>query len=292
MRNPDRNRIESLFRGEAARNYTLPAPLLDAYRAEQTLHAAHKEAQLRAGEARTAVQEAAAKVRRDLQAAAEAGKVPTHFYAPVGKAQAEVPVAQQEATYLEEAVNAAADAVLSAAYAFADELITDHLRPVLEKVLSTAKEHAAVGATVPWTDPARAMESTDAMRESYLAIRDAALLYGAIRDAQRVAYSLEGDPDNATTIFGELRNLPDVWPSFQMRGPGSPSAPWPTEPHLRLIWLATSEADPWMPTRGEALAAWEARLSKARPGMVQPGGGSRGTHTPYSDEVGRVVRGV
>ncbi len=52
-------------------------------------------------------------------------------------------------------------------------------------------------------------------------------------------------------VLHEIRNLRELWPAHAYRRAGN-APPWPTNPYARLAWLATSNADVWMPTAEEA----------------------------------------
>lgn len=71
-----------------------------------------------------------------------------------------------------------------------------------------------------------------------------------------------------------IANLDDLWPNWSK--PGGPQRinvdggkhryePWPTDPVQFLLWLATSNAEAWIPTRRELDSLNHERLQKANP---------------------------
>lgn len=82
-----------------------------------------------------------------------------------------------------------------------------------------------------------------------------------------------GGEEHATDLY--LSNLDDVWPHWKAPGGGPQQInldgtrpryePWPDELHQLLLWLATSKAEPWIPTLPELEKLWQQRKNRANP---------------------------
>lgn len=85
----------------------------------------------------------------------------------------------------------------------------------------------------------------------------------------------EGGEEHASDLY--IRNLDDLWPEWRVGGArkgvtvtnvGGPAPryePWPTDPVRLLIWLATSRAQPWIPTSEQLHEHWADRRRRANP---------------------------
>lgn len=115
--------------------------------------------------------------------------------------------------------------------------------------------------------------------------------YSVLRAAQRKLM----DPDVVTrarpTVGGEehasdlfLANLDTIWPEWRsgeglhgvvvtnVNGAPARYEPWPSQQPQLLLWLATSAAEPWVPTHGQLQQLWAQRAKKANPMPRQSGG--------------------
>lgn len=146
---------------------------------------------------------------------------------------------------------AAEQRVVDALVADVDGLIVEHLRPAHAEALAVARDHAALAPLA--SDAAVLAALSPAQRSWADALARATATYAAVRAAwstlTRAGSQSRNDADG---VFGELRDLPDVWPSFRQRGQDQP---WPTTPVPRLCWVA-AHATPWLPTVAEQEARW------------------------------------
>ncbi|WP_205874441.1 hypothetical protein [Mycobacterium camsae] len=98
----------------------------------------------------------------------------------------------------------------------------------------------------------------------------------------------------ASDLF--LRNLDDIWPhwrqpdltprTIRLDGRRDRTEPWPTEPVPQLIWLATSQAEPWIPTIAQLRTLWRQRKTKANPQPRQIGPRPTNVQVTYGSTYG------
>jgi len=156
-----------------------------------------------------------------------------------------------------------------------EEIIAEYLRPAMTKALEQVQAKAVLAPRVPWDDPRALVLADREVRELHELVGKAQDEYFAIRDAQHRLMTLSGQPSkDAYHHFGELRNMPSIWPQ---RDSGVPSirgaTPWP-DGLARMVWLVTSAAEPWLPTAAECNDAYR-QLIEANPlrrGGVTSGG--------------------
>ncbi|MEJ7689034.1 MAG: hypothetical protein WKF76_00580 [Nocardioidaceae bacterium] len=107
-----------------------------------------------------------------------------------------------------------------------DRLIVDYLQPAHAEAVKTAKANAALAPLAD--DPTVLGALTAGQRTKADALAKAAAQYAAVRAAwaglTRTGQQTRNDNEG---IFGELRDLPDVWPTYRQRGTDQP---WPTTP--------------------------------------------------------------
>ncbi|MDP7731507.1 hypothetical protein [Mycobacterium sp. TY813] len=99
----------------------------------------------------------------------------------------------------------------------------------------------------------------------------------------------QGGEEHASDLY--IKNLDDLWPEWRTGGSamqitrvdGSKPRyePWPAEQPRLLLWLATSRAQPWVPTERHLHELWERRKLRANPmpNKPQPVKGSRPRQT-------------
>ena len=121
--------------------------------------------------------------------------------------------------------------------------------------------------------------------EQWSRLTELASDYKRLRSAQKALMSNDIAQSARPTIEGEahasdlyLRNLDDLWPTWRqpsltprtihIDGRTDRDEPWPTEPVPLLIWLATSDAEPWIPTRNQLQELWAERANRANPNPV------------------------
>lgn len=111
----------------------------------------------------------------------------------------------------------------------------------------------------------------EAVRQAYIAIREAAEHYRAVRDLQPTFYG--GAWDDALERFFEMRNVQAVWPGFAYRGTGTGPAPWAgMTAAQRLQWVVNDAgAELWCPTLDQAEDAYRALVAARRPRKVVVG---------------------
>jgi len=183
--------------------------------------------------------------------------------------------AEQRATdQAQQIVALAADKAAIAAVAttadLAEDIIVNHLRPVLEQVYADTRDAAAAlagyGLSVPAliTAPAKA-------RNAYAALGELVTRRNVILSARAWVNQLAGlKPEHDERgLFLEFRRalklVPPLAPTQRI-----PDLPAPTDPLERILWVVNegAVAEPWLPTVAEQDAAWwdafGARVEQAR----------------------------
>lgn len=238
----------TLFAGADAGWYDLPADLLTARRGAQQLHQDYRD--LRAPDS----------PHHDLVhavvQAATTGK-PLPKLKPLADHRAAVEEYQAHAAVLRDAVEQADRTVGAIANEMAYELVTDYLRPALDRLLSEAR---ALLLDMPQTLTADALlaEGRD-LGPAWRRLHEVCSGYAVIR---RAYGSLPLDADVEHDLLGEyaeVKNRADLDPSVtrvHRNLAGSATPPWPdTEPH-RLAWLLRNDAELWLPLPSERDVVW------------------------------------
>jgi hypothetical protein len=90
----------------------------------------------------------------------------------------------------------------------------------------------------------------------------------------RSAQPADGGEDIASDLH--LRNLDQIWPSWRTPGQGIERVikidgtahryePWPPDKTEQLLWLVTSNAEPWIPTTTQLDELWRRRRQRMNP---------------------------
>ncbi|MEN4399375.1 hypothetical protein ACNQR7_26965 [Mycolicibacterium senegalense] len=93
-------------------------------------------------------------------------------------------------------------------------------------------------------------------------------------DVKTRARALSNADPHASDTY--IRNLDDIWPSWRHPAgtprttyldgrPDDPAEPWPQDPVQLLIWLVTSNAEPWIPTLKQLQRLWAERADRQNP---------------------------
>jgi hypothetical protein len=264
-RNKEYNRAAAIYEGLDAGVYTLPADLL-----------AHREGIARIRAALVAANEEAfaadpgavrSRLARLLPNAARKGDLPTGWVADLREAQDTQVRAGTEAAVLDEALGLAENQLVRAVDDLADEVITDHLRPVLEDIIAKIRKATASAGDVPWEMPRLLARAPKNVRDAFAAVEEEAERYSVIRRAQFTLHLVTADvEENAWSLMSEIRNLPLLWPQYASRMPAI-APPWPKDRNARMVWLTRPEVEVWMPTSVDLNDAYTAY---ARPRQNAP----------------------
>lgn len=122
--------------------------------------------------------------------------------------------------------------------------------------------------------------------EAWQALTALSAVYENIRDAQRrimVLFfshelAIHSNTQSRDPLASDLhaQNLDAVWaPNWRDRT----DTPWPTDPVERVLWLARSNAQPWVPTPGQLKRVNQERIDEARARAATKGNGIN-TQTP------------
>lgn len=245
-----------LFDGCDAGVYTLPSELLELRAAVDHLAALPVPSAAEEGALRQTLVES-------TMAAARRGEDPPDV-AAVLEARRDRELAELRRGVVLDAGDRLAGELNTATADRADEIIAEHLRPALERVMADARKQAAAFAPhgqtreALFTAPAKA-------RQSYLEFTEAAGKYTVIRAARQVLERLGARPQHDELgLFSEVRNAAQLWPEQFREGRASAAAPppWHGDSVTRLAWFVSHDADVWMPTPAQQDAAWYAVLGE------------------------------
>ncbi len=153
------------------------------------------------------------------------------------------------------AVEIAGGELVGAVLDDADTIITESLRPALAEVLAEVERHVPDFLPVADFTDRQLLAAATKGQKAALALSDLAERYGALRSVQEILSRgrVQADTDG---IFREVRNLQALYgPQWAGRNQNT-YKPWPADPRQRMAWLATSEADVWMPTPGDRDVMW------------------------------------
>ena len=168
------------------------------------------------------------------------------------------------------ALVAAAEKLVRAVDAAADDITELCLRPALAQVIEAVRPHAESGAALPWDQPARAFLPRHA--ETIAALQAAVPRYRAIRAGQEALASFGSPSAEALRFFGTLRcGIRAVHPTFGTNR--ERPAPWPADPAGRLAWLVANHGDDlWVPTGAECDDAYRGLVRENRLRQAPAGG--------------------
>lgn len=261
---PNVSRAEALLRGVDDGFYTVPSEIVTARRAFRLIHATRTTKTT----AYLAINLPGVQqlVVEDVLAKAQSGVLEDGWVQPIPETSAERLRLSDELTVLEQAEERAASALPGAVRQCADRVITEGLRPALDKVLSDlrALQRKVDLSTVPFGDEAALAKAGKAQREAHGRVGELTVAYSAIRAAQNSLRLIVGAPEpDAFGTYGEMSNPYEVWPqrgSWTQKG-----APWEGTPGGKVVWIALNpKAKVWMPTAAECKAAYEARIDTNR----------------------------
>ena len=264
-RNPHYTRLSALVSLSEAAGFSLPDEVTTAHRAAQRL--ATEYGQRRADQVHGA---------RQLLVDSFATAASTGAAWPDGRSVVEAEAAdaarREERNALAQAA-AAAQAIYNAAVEdVADQLIAGSLRPGVEQVLAEVADAAQALGPHGAASVEALLAAPKAAREAWLRLDGLANKYAVLRQARTLLVRTNSAADS-TSLFGEVRNLNELWPTWRDRT----GHPWPDDPRQRMLWLVGPDVQVWMPTPAEQAARFEevfgdgmARMAHAR--LVAQGG--------------------
>lgn len=166
------------------------------------------------------------------------------------------------------AVEQAADKATLLAADLTEKIITEHLRPALDKVHEQAREVRTALDGYSISHPHDIVTAPAKVRNAYGQLSELVARRSAIFTA-RTRANIIGHREfrhDASGLYGELETPLALSPSW--RSPARiPPIPAPIDPTARLLWVISPEAaiaKPWLPTRDEQDAAWLAQFGEQR----------------------------
>jgi hypothetical protein len=179
---------------------------------------------------------------------------------PTGEEVVQAELAQQAVDVrvgaLDAALEVARDHFASTVQEMADVVVSDYLRPRFDKVLADTLPAATAVADFGG-DLAAIIGAPKATRDAWLALDGLVRSYQTLRRARTTAYAGRTPKLDVQGVFSEMRNLPDIWPSWRQQV----DPPGPTDPKARLCWLVTGPAEPWLPTLAQQDERYEERFA-------------------------------
>jgi hypothetical protein len=188
-------------------------------------------------------------VQRTITAAANRASLPGAE--PLSEARRAVEVAEDATRVHQAAIEEAGHRLRAGLFDAAEGILTGPVRAALEDCLQQARQAAATAAGIASAEAA--LQAGDKGRKAYVALQDLAVRYAAVRTAQeRLRPFLAPVQHDTAGMYVELHNFDEVWPEYRSRR----NPPWPEDRTLRLAWLVSSAARPWMPLPAEQDARW------------------------------------
>lgn len=164
--------------------------------------------------------------------------------------------AQVRRAVLREAVDLVARQFEGLVHRSAYDLVTDTLRPALERVLT---ETRTLLADLPETLTADALLAAGVDHTAWRRVNELSAAYSHLRRAY-LCLPLRADIEHDELgEFSEIKNRADIDPTVRrqhknMRGSTVP--PWPNTEPQRLAWLLRNGAELWLPLPEDQDAAW------------------------------------
>lgn len=173
-----------------------------------------------------------------------------------------------------------AEARASAAASSINAQVLAGLHNELMKLLDEADELAGHLGGVDSAEAAIALDRGPAWKRLTQLADDYAVLRGAQRarmsaDLIMRSRPAQGGEEHASDLY--IRNLDEIWPEWRTGGAANGVSinhvggaahryePWPADPVKLLLWLATSQAEAWVPTAAELHRHWTDRQKRANP---------------------------
>ncbi len=241
-----------LFAGHADGQWTLPKNLIAARdrlaRVDELNTAAYAESP-----------ESPDNVRESLAAQIAAGG--DVDLSPIEDAQRAVSAHMERGKMLARARDIANDALMRTLHDSARVLITEHLRPVHNKLIGQMRRDFAALAHIPDDAPMSViLTAPESVRAAAIRIDAAVPRYDLIRQAYEKARRLghPAESPDGCGWFNEIRNMEEVWPEIAgMRIPTQSEIPWPMNgSRSRLAWMFRNGAELWIPTADEQAQRW------------------------------------
>lgn len=151
--------------------------------------------------------------------------------------------------------------------------LNDNLGTVLDVVRSLAKDldgaltaDQAVAAGKKASDAWRLLPSSKSDYDQIRTAQNIVMIETYPGENLRARSNNNGDPLARDTY---LANLDEIWPTWsvagmreEISGDRLQPAPWPVDELGQIVWLATSNAEPWVPTKQQLLDLWEERIER------------------------------
>jgi len=241
--------LRPLFDGVDAGVFSLPAEVLE----------------LRAAVDNLAVQPAPALTEDDVRAeltaatvtAARRGEAPPDL-TPLLEARRRDDLERARRQVIVDADARARAQLGTAVAAVADEIITEHLRPVVEDVMAKGRRQVEVfGAH--GTEPAALFTAPPKVRQAYTDFTAGVHRYEVARAGRAVLTRVGAQPQyDARGWFGEVRNAEVLWPDVAAGLKTDRARPewFGMATPVRLQWFAQHGAEVWLPTPAQQDRRW------------------------------------
>lgn len=133
----------------------------------------------------------------------------------------------------------------------AEQIVTDYLRPVHDRLVTAFEAAAAVLPEAPTTDVL--MRAPDKVRKTWLSLDDTVSQHARLTSTAARLNRLTPVQHDTSGEFANLTNLVDIWPDWQI----GLTPPWEnTDPRLTRLSIIRAGGKMWLPTSAERDAAW------------------------------------
>jgi hypothetical protein len=284
----------SLLLDQRGDSYTLPTELIRKRGALAALDRAMQSEVVSAssslGGTRSAEDEIRLTIRDGLIQAAMDAKEPIPLdMEPLVRYREQVAVARDRYGIIELAAKSLAVSLENEVRHRADEIITEHLGPAIVECMDQARR---LVEGLGEREPSRSglYDAPQEARDAFDALTQLAERYGRVRAAYRHLRTLltgQLERDWRRVLLSEFRqeSLALAWPEWNdvrhnplLNTTVYPTLPWPDDPAGRLVWIARSGVETWVPTPeqlADALAEVDKRISETvsevadKPGQLQ-----------------------
>jgi len=240
-RNPDLNRLNRIYVAADAGTITLPDDVTDARRVLNALATPYEI--LEVGD-----------LCGEITAAAEAGQ-PRPTVDLIAPRIAQIDATRQLEDARRDAHERAGYRLVARTQEAADQIITEHLRPLHDRLVNDiAKAFATIGANT--FDPVEMLSAPPKVREARIALDGLIAEYLNVLSLHTTIREHSPSQLDVSGLFTFARNGHTLWP--KRSGAFAQPQPWPSDPLDRMRWMIDNGAQLWCPTGTDRDKAWAA----------------------------------
>lgn len=237
-----------LFQAQAENLITLPEPLIAARDKAESISLALRKVSEAIPSPLAVEEEAASRVVSDPSSfASDPARVADDAVAALN-AETRLRSAQRILSMANEKAERALAATLNK---YADAIVANHLRPVVEKTLSEVRRAAPVLNGLDLTDAHLGFAASEKVRNAFRTLDEATVRYQRLRGLHSKLMGTDQRYFEDLARYAEIKDIDRLVPRHAMLFGPAPRLPWPDHPMGRLLWLIEHGADLWTPSRTE-----------------------------------------